>query len=293
LDINLAEAGTAPLDVRSSSVNGAIAEQLEEIIRHDPGTRLGDPDALHDMRVAVRRLRAVLRAARSLLDEQAVDQLRGELKWLGEALGRVRDDDVLTERVRQQAATLPPRERRRLDELLQLLTGDSDRSRQLMLEALRDPRYEALLDRLDKAAESLTVSGNGKALERIAREQYRKLAKAVRRLGHSPTDDELHKVRINVKRARYATELATATPTRKRKRLIEALKHLQDDLGAHHDAAVAEPRLSEAGRTSRNADTALLAGRLAQIQVETRADVASSLLDTWRATKKTAGRLGW
>ena len=71
--------------------------QYEQILAHDPGTRLGDdPEDLHDLRVAARRLRAILKVASPPLDEQWADELRAELAWLGDALGRVagprRDD---------------------------------------------------------------------------------------------------------------------------------------------------------------------------------------------------------
>ncbi|HKA60780.1 MAG TPA: CHAD domain-containing protein, partial [Methylomirabilota bacterium] len=56
--------------------------------------RARDPEAVHRMRVAVRRLRAILRASGSLSDDDLVEGLRRELKWLGIALGRVRDLDV-------------------------------------------------------------------------------------------------------------------------------------------------------------------------------------------------------
>ena len=79
-----------------------IAVQVGELIAHDPGTRLGDdPEELHQARVATRRLRAVLRAARPLLDPGWTESLRAELSWLGGALGPVRDLDVLLDHLRR------------------------------------------------------------------------------------------------------------------------------------------------------------------------------------------------
>ena len=87
------------------STNGSLA--------HDPGTRLGtDPEELHQFRVATRRLRAFLRAGRELLDPAWAEPLREELRWLGGALGPVRDLDVLIERLAVEVETLgdrPPR----------------------------------------------------------------------------------------------------------------------------------------------------------------------------------------
>src|SRR4029453_1444603 len=72
------------------------------------GHRARDPEAVHRMRVAVRRLRAILRASGSLFDDDRVEGLRRELKWLGIALGEVRDLDVLRAQLRAQLGRPPP-----------------------------------------------------------------------------------------------------------------------------------------------------------------------------------------
>ncbi|MET0920825.1 MAG: CHAD domain-containing protein, partial [Acidimicrobiia bacterium] len=74
----------------------AVANSVGRLIAHDPGVRLGeDSEAVHQARVATRRLRSDLRTFRSVIDEQWSESLRAELKWLGERLGEVRDADVL------------------------------------------------------------------------------------------------------------------------------------------------------------------------------------------------------
>src|SRR4029453_8331701 len=82
----------------------ARGEQVRRPLLHDPGVRLGsDPEELHQMRVATRRLRAFLRAGRDLLDRSWSEPLRDELGWLGRALGPPRDLDVLIERLADDA----------------------------------------------------------------------------------------------------------------------------------------------------------------------------------------------
>jgi len=84
-----------------------LRAQLAEIERHDPAVRVGsDPEDLHRLRVAVRRSRAALREARTLLGEEQGNALREELKWLGRQLGPVRDLDVLVDRLRTEVAGL-------------------------------------------------------------------------------------------------------------------------------------------------------------------------------------------
>src|SRR5262245_64665125 len=84
-----------------------LGAQVRRLLLHGPGVRLGeDPEELHQMRVATRRVRAFLRAGRPLLDQSWSELLRDELAWLGRALGPARDLDVLIERVAGDAAAL-------------------------------------------------------------------------------------------------------------------------------------------------------------------------------------------
>ncbi len=72
-----------------AQVRALLRAQYEQLLRHDPGVRVGgEPEDVHAMRVAVRRLRAVLRAARPMLDPEWVEGLRAELDWLGDHLLR-------------------------------------------------------------------------------------------------------------------------------------------------------------------------------------------------------------
>src|SRR5215475_5387007 len=93
-------------DTPFEALQSLLREQLHEIERNDPGTRLGrDPESLHDMRVAVRRLRAILRAGGKLVATDTVE-LVARLKELGRVLGEVRDLDVLIEHLESEASEL-------------------------------------------------------------------------------------------------------------------------------------------------------------------------------------------
>ncbi len=100
-------APTGPLD----ALRMRLRAQLRTVLANDPGTRLGrDPESLHDMRVAVRRSRALLRAGEPLYAND-VSGLAEELRWVGEKLGAVRDLDVLLERLRAEAEDLDAADR--------------------------------------------------------------------------------------------------------------------------------------------------------------------------------------
>ncbi len=134
-------------------VRASLERNADELARRDPGTRLGeDPEDLHQFRVATRRLRAVLRVARPLLDREWADGLREELGWLGSSLGPVRDLDVLVEHLTEEAAQLSEEDRAGAEPLLHQLAIEHETARAALLEALSTPRYFALLDALEDAA---------------------------------------------------------------------------------------------------------------------------------------------
>ena len=84
-----------------------LAGQLDELRRHDPGVRSNQPDSIHQMRVAARRLRSLLATGRSLFDDGAAEDVRAELRWLSRALGAARDPGVVHGRIRELLASEP------------------------------------------------------------------------------------------------------------------------------------------------------------------------------------------
>ena len=101
----------------------------------------------------------------------------------------------------------------------------------------------------------------------LAAVELRKLGKATRKLGKRPTDEELHHLRIRAKRARYTAELASVGSGGKSlTRYLSALKALQDVIGEHQDAVVAEAKIRGVSR----AKTAIAAGRLIERERERR-----------------------
>ena len=122
-----------------------LAIQLGEILAHDPGTRLGtEVEELHKMRVATRRLRAHLRAARGILVPAWVESLRAEAAWLGSLLGPVRDFDVLLGHLETESATLRADERRAFEELLGRIRQEGrDPDEEDRLGPREPPRWQA------------------------------------------------------------------------------------------------------------------------------------------------------
>src|SRR6195256_3088534 len=108
-------------------IKHVLAESIASLLRQDPLVRTsGDPEAVHQARVATRKLRSHLRTFRPLLDPEWTDPLRSELGWLGLSLGEVRDQEVLLERLRERAKSLPANDLRPALSLLHLLELDID-----------------------------------------------------------------------------------------------------------------------------------------------------------------------
>jgi CHAD domain-containing protein len=259
----------APLD----ALRARLRMQLRAVLANDPGTRLGrDPESLHDMRVAVRRSRALLRAGKPLYTND-VSGFADELRWIGEKLGAVRDLDVLIERLRDEAAELGADDERAARTMLRTLDRRRTSARTSLKKALASDRYFALLDRFPQEIDGLTPSDSTATLDDLAKRQLKKLRKRVRQTSDDAPDDELHTLRKRGKRVRYAYELAGHD------KVVKRAKSFQDVLGEHQDSVVAEAALRELAAAP---DRAVVAGRLIERERAARAKARSTWRKTWK-----------
>lgn len=265
--------------------------QRVSLLVHDPGTRLGDdPENLHQHRVAARRTRAILRAGRRYLDADWRSSLTAPLEQLAEATGPVRDLDVVLEHVRNQLKVLDKPDRKAGLVLISLLEREREAARGTLVETLEGEQYGLLLARLCPPPR-LTSKTDEIPLERIALKEFRRLAKAARRLPTTPDEDTTHRLRILVKRARYTAELYGPKEKGSR-RFLAAARALQDLLGEHQDATVAKERLRAATVVDSRTAAAFVAGRIAERQDARIADVQERLPAAWKRLRKRGARLG-
>jgi CHAD domain-containing protein len=236
-------------------VRQATARSVSQIIRHDPGARLGDDDEdVHKLRVAARRLRSDLHSFMPLLEKARVDPVRAELGWLGGVVGAVRDTDVLTARLTSRLAALSDGDARGADRLVELLRHEGAEARTAMLTALGDTRYLHLLDTLVALADAppfidarpLSVRKSRKIVSKITEKPWRRVADAVSALGSDPSDAQLHAVRILAKRSRYAAEATAPLLGPPAVRFAAAVADVQTVLGDHQDTVLAEEWLVRA-----------------------------------------------
>ena len=252
-------------------VKWALARHVRWLLAHDPGTRLGkEPESLHQMRVATRQLRAVLRAARPLLVPEWADSLRDELRWLGQLLGPARDLDVQLAYFREESAALDARDRRPLTQFIAHLEAQRNKVQEVLLNELKSERYLDLIRRLQQAAHDPTVVESTLTLRDLASRSSQSCETRFARLGHAPNNAKIHKTRIKTKRARYAAELAEPTVGKPATRFINKARVVQDVFGMHQDAIQAEAHIRAFLKQSTSTRAAFVAGRMVERQRQRR-----------------------
>ncbi len=235
-----------------------LGEQARELRALDPLVRRDVPDALHQYRVAVRRLRAALATFRRLFDRAATEPLRAELWWLGREMAPARDSEVVRQRLLELVDAEPAElvrgpVRRRIDTTMQ------DRRRRGQVAAVRaldSTRYLQLLARLDAVVDGVALrperaARGRKELRKALTHSTQRWRQRLDALGAVDAssgperDHRLHDVRKAARRARYAAESVAPLLGDSAKELAKAMHDAQDVLGGHQDATVAAHALSE------------------------------------------------
>jgi CHAD domain-containing protein len=283
------EPGTPVVD----HVKWALTQHVRWLLAHDPGARLGaEIESLHQMRVATRRLRAVLRAAEPMLEPQWAHSLENELSWLGEFLGQARDLDVQIAYFTKEAARLDERDRKPLAQFIAHLRTQRERVQKLALSELKSARYFDLARRLQQAAGDPSVVDTTVTLRDLANREFKKLRKAIRRLGSPPKQASLHKVRIKTKRARYAAELAMWAVGKPAVRFMKRAQAVQDLLGDYQDSFTAESYIRAFLTQSTSVRAGFAAGRMVERQRQRRQDALARVRPQFKALLR-KGRRAW
>ncbi len=225
-----------------------VAAQVAELLRQDRAARSGDEDAVHDLRVAARRIRSFLATYRPVLDRAVTDPVRDELRWLGAEVGAARDAQVQRARllarldaVSRDLVLGPVRRRAGIE-----LQASERRGLGRLRTALSSTRYYRLLDVLDELAAGLPLTVGSTqpaddAVPALVGHQVRRVRRAAAAADAAGEDREqaLHDVRKAAKRARYAAESTVPVVGKHAIRLASRMEDLQDLLGEHQDAVTA------------------------------------------------------
>ncbi|HEY8567158.1 MAG TPA: CHAD domain-containing protein [Beijerinckiaceae bacterium] len=207
------------------------------------------PEGVHQMRVGLRRLRAMLTVFKDVVADGELERLKGDLRALGLALGEARDLDVLIEGALADAHRRKP-ESRTLQALSSAIERRRDAAYGRMLANFASPPHRALMLRLVTWIETgaWTRTEGGPTIAEVATNVLDRRFKRVRRRAKDLADldpEARHEVRIEAKKLRYAASfvasLATGEKALKRQaKFLKAIERLQEHLGALNDIATLE-----------------------------------------------------
>jgi triphosphatase len=275
-----------PTEIDASMSTGEVAyailrRHFATMLAHEPGVRLGeDPEELHDMRVATRRLRAALKLYADVLPKRA-ERYERDLRWVAGTLGDVRDLDVHLEKLCEEVS----RNGEVLEEVVTLLQERRVEARRRMLEALNSKRYERLVSdfsgTLRRGRSQAPADPILEAAPGLVRRRYRKVRKAANALSEDSSPEEFHELRKKGKRLRYALEPLQEIYGRPAERMVEFLKAIQDDLGDHQDLVVAAGLMEDLGSAGDMPPRAVFSmGSMAERYLRDAAEIRTGFLES-------------
>jgi CHAD domain-containing protein len=275
-----------------------LGDHITRLLTNDPLVRADEHDAVHQMRVATRRLRSALATYRPLVDRTVTDPVRDELKWLGEVLGHARDAEVVRDELAQRVAEQPPEVvLGPVTERIAVSLGQRYRTaHDEVVVTLDGVRYFALLDRLDDLltdppfTDAARADADDVVLPLVAK-TYKRVRKLVDAAAAEPDphhhDELLHEVRKAAKRARYAGESLVPAYGKPAKAWAAAMEALQEALGEHQDSVVIRAELLALARTAHEAgEDTFTYGRVHAAE-QARADATEGRFEQgWKAARK-------
>ncbi|HEY9357946.1 MAG TPA: CHAD domain-containing protein, partial [Arthrobacter sp.] len=279
-------------------VTAYLAAQIQEILARDPGVRLEEPEAVHEMRSATRRARSVLAAYRRLYSAVAVRRLSDELKWLAQVLGEPRDAEVMLDRLRGHIDELEPGPAAAaVKAQLEKDLGDTlDTAYRKLQGTLLSERYYRLLDDLERFRDQPPARPQADVSARkVAGKLVGKAAKRLR-LSHraaknahrgAPHESALHQVRKDAKKLRHVAESVVPVHRKPAVKVAKAAHRLQQALGDFHDSVIARDLLAEFGAVPGLPEpiaSAYITLRTRQVQLA--AEAEEKYLKAWKKSKK-------
>jgi CHAD domain-containing protein len=222
-----------------------LGGQFDALVTQDLLARRDAPDAVHQLRVAARRLRAALRVYERLLPD--TERLRTDLQWLGRQLADARDLEVQEEHLTAAVGTLPsdlvvgPVSAR----LTRHFSPAAATARETVTTALASKRYRRMLDGLARLLAEPELPS--RASRPAAKELPKHLRRAYRKTKRRLSDDTLHRARKAGKRYRYSLEAAEPAVGKQAKEARQRAKAFTKVLGEHQDGTVAQPVLRDLG----------------------------------------------
>ena len=248
-------------DPVAEAARKVFLQQLRRMQRHEAGSRSGeDIESVHKMRVAVRRMRSLLRLVGGYYQRKPIADIEHGLRGIARALGAIRDLDVLILDLQHFSATLPPEAKQQANALISRLDRRRAKRRKRLNALLDSKGYARFLRRVERFANT-----PGKRARRLKPayaphelrhvlppllHQQLAIVKAYDTILPAADDAHLHALRVECKRLRYAIEFFAPVLGASAGGYLQLVVSMQDALGRINDIAVFVNRLSRLGKLS-------------------------------------------
>ena len=257
----------SPGETVADAARKAIAFGADSLVQHQAAAESGEAEPLHQLRVAMRRLRASIELFAGAIYASQLKLFRRDLPWIGNHSGAVRECDVTAALIAARTTKIEPDLRDAVAPIIATLEERRKAEFAKLCTLLESKRYRSLIAKLRNPA--VKRVGGDRAIGAVASQLIRPATHGVSRFGKRLADDApalvFHKLRVRLKRLRYELEMMAPLGAKRQKKTLRRLEALQELLGLYHDVTVASAwLLSYAETSAAPPKTLLAAGALIQ-----------------------------
>ncbi len=274
-----------PGETVADAARKAIAFGIESMTLNQAAAESGEPEPLHQLRVASRRLRASIELFSGVIYAGQLKVYRRDIPWISGLAGAVRECDVTSALLKNRAAKIDPELAESIAPLIEELEARRKSGHAALYEMLASKRFRNLTAKMSQPA--IKKIGGDRTLGAAAAQLVRLIARSAMRfgseLGNQAPAAAFHKLRVRIKRLRYALEMLKSLGGKRHRRAIARLEELQEALGMYHDVTVASAWLHQYAETSAAPPkTILAAGGLIQLLARREAKLRRRCVKAWR-----------
>jgi CHAD domain-containing protein len=257
--------------------------------RYRAAAGVGETEPIHQLRVTARRLRASLQLFGRVIHAAYVRTIERDLAWMAQAAGGAREPEITAGIFRSRAGKLDPALAASLETIHTTLSRERSEKLKQLSKVVESKRYRRILERLEHPR--LRRVDADSLLAQRAASMLRPIARAVGRAGtdldQSSAPITIHRLRVRVKRLRYAIEMLSGLGGKRCRKLLVRLEGLQELLGDLNDLSVAGGWLIKFAKTESAApDAVMAAGAMSQLLRKRSDKLARRSVKAWRKLEK-------
>ena len=242
---------TAGMSCREAALR-SFAFYFQNFLWNEKGARIGnDPEFLHYLRVASKRLRVALNVFKKYFPEENIARYKSELKSLAQIFGKARDTDVYLEFLSDKASKiLLPEDLPVFNKYENFFLRRKKLRQKRVLKKMDSEDYRRFVKEFENFISHSSVSGHGETeppvsgiIDPAIMTKFERLLEHSKKLNLKSSNSKLHKFRIKCRKLRYKTEIFLRITGSCGEELDRRLIELQRSLGSHHDAVTAGIKL--------------------------------------------------